>query len=269
MQLLPMTILVLLVLLFCAKASASDTVISFGGPAPVPQYRDRIVDYRLDPARERYFIHLPSGYSASQPHGLMVFIDAGDTSTDLPQDWKDILDRRKILYVAPQGAGNSQSGSRRMGLAVLAAIEMQQHYNIDRRRIYIAGFSGGARIASLLAFHQPDIFRGTVQICGSDFYRAVPAVHRTSSTAAADQQYGLMTGVEPTKEQIQYAKSYVRFALITGSGDFRHGNILDIAEGGFVRDGFRAKVFDIAGMGHTVCDGHALEQALDYLSASY
>jgi hypothetical protein len=42
----------------------------------------------------------------------------------------------------------------------------------------------------------------------------------------------------------------VRFVLITGSNDFRRGNILDIYHGGFSREQFQAKLFDVPGMGH-------------------
>jgi hypothetical protein len=61
------------------------------------------------------------------------------------------------------------------------------------------------------------------------------------------------------------ARSNVKFALITGSGDFRRGNILDIYNNGFKQEGFRAKLFDVAGMGHEDCNAHTLEEALDFL----
>ncbi|MFH5938957.1 hypothetical protein, partial [Clostridium perfringens] len=66
-------------------------------------------------------------------------------------------------------------------------------------------------------------------------------------------------------EDIAAAKSNVKFALITGSKDFRHGNVLDIYQSGFQPDGFRARLFDVPGMGHEVCSGATLEQALGFL----
>ena len=47
--------------------------------------------------------------------------------------------------------------------------------------LYAAGFSGGARMSSLLGFYQSDVFHGTIQNCGTDFYRAVPMVAATSA----------------------------------------------------------------------------------------
>jgi hypothetical protein len=61
----------------------------------------------------------------------------------------------------------------------------------------------------------------------------------------------------------------VRFALITGSGDFRRGNILDIFNGGFAREGFQARLFDIPGMAHDTADPQTLSAALDFLEGSH
>ena len=70
--------------------------------------------------------------------------------------------------------------------------------------------------------------------------------------------------LEASQEEILQSKTS-RFVLITGTNDFRRGNILDIFHGGFEHDGFQAKLFDIAGMGHDVCDGKTLAYALDFL----
>jgi pimeloyl-ACP methyl ester carboxylesterase len=195
----------------------------------------------------------------------MVFISGDVDMTSLPAEWDEVLRNKRLLFVSPQKAANDQGLQRRMGLTVMGAMQMQKHYRIDKRRIYAAGYSGGARVVSNVAFHQPDVFRGTVQMCGSDFYRPVTKVHEDGPDRG--RPYGLMTGLEPTKQQIDYVKRYVRFALITGPGDFRHGNILNIAEGGFIKDGFQAKVFDIPEMRHEFCNGPTLARAIDFLES--
>ena len=49
--------------------------------------------------------------------------------------------------------------------------------------------------------------------------------------------------------------------MITGSRDFRHGNILDIFNGGFAAEGFKAKLFDVPGMPHDTADAQTLSAA--------
>jgi len=152
---------------------------------------------------------------------------------------------RKYLFVAAENAGNDQYIDRRLGLAVLGALEMMKEYRIDPQKVYAAGFSGGARMSGLLGFYQSDLFRGTIQNCGADFYKPVRIVTATSQLDTAGKPYGLLSA---TSDEVAGAR-HVRFVLITGSQDFRRGNIVDILNGGFAQDGFQAKLFDVAGNG--------------------
>jgi len=241
-----------------------DFVTAFGGTALAPARRDPHVSYAFDPNAERFFVHVPEEYSGETAYGLIVFTDADSDSRQLPEGWQTVLDQRKFLYIAPQGAGNDQHSNRRLGLAVLGALEMMKHYRIDPNRVYAAGFSGGARMAGLLGFYQTDVFHGTIQNCGADFYKPVPVQSATSSADTAGNPYGLF---DATADEIAGARG-VRFALITGSRDFRHGNILDIFNGGFAAEGFKAKLFDVPGMQHDTADGPTLSAALDFIEQS-
>jgi hypothetical protein len=58
----------------------------------------------------------------------------------------------------------------------------------------------------------------------------------------------------------------VRFAFITGAKDFRYGNILDIYQGGFVKNGFQARLIDQPNMGHQLCSSESLLEAFDFVS---
>jgi predicted esterase len=233
---------------------------TFGGPNRTPGYLSPHIAYDLVPANERFFVYVPSGYTDTEAYGLIVFTYA-DPSARLPAGWQTVLDARKYIFVAAQDAGNDQPRGRRLGLAVMAALKAMKIYHIDPARVYAAGFSGGARMSGLLAFYQPDIFRGTLQNCGADFYKPVPIVDATSQVDSAGQPYGL---IDASSEDVSSAKN-VRFVLITGTNDFRHGNILDIFHGGFEQEGFQAKLFDVPGMEHDICDGETLARALDFL----
>lgn len=206
-------------------------------------------------------VHVPASYSGKDSYGLIVFIDASDEMNSLPAGWETELDIRKYIFVAAQNSGNDQARGRRLGLAVLGALEVAKQYRVDPNRVFVAGFSGGARMAGMLGFYQSDLFRGTIQNCGADFYRSVPIVQATSQVDTAGKPYGVL---EASREDVVAAKQ-VRFALVTGSGDFRRGNILDIFHGGFERDGFQAKLFDVPGMGHDICDGETFIRVLDFL----
>ena len=131
--------------------------------------------------------------------------------------------------------------------------------NIDTNRVLVGGFSGGARIASFLAFAHPELFAGVLAICGVGFIRKVDRVKATRT-----DEYGYFT---IDARHTAAAKERVRFVLVTGSKDFRYGNIQDIYEGGYVKDGYHAKLLDVPGMAHTLCPAMTLRDGLAFLAA--
>lgn len=241
-----------------------NSVQSFDGSQPPMPLRSSHIRYDLDPAGERFFVHVPSNYTDREDFGLIVFIPADNTFTALPRGWDDVLADRKLLLVAPQKAGDDQPVDRRYGLAVLAEGEMLIHYRVDPTRVFAAGFSGGARIANHLGFYQSDVFHGTIQECGADFYRHVPEMHPPAPDTPPGE-YGLFSA---SPLEVDNARQNVRFALITGTRDFRHGNILDIYEGGYADEGFAAKLFDVPDMPHTDCDALTLARAIAFVDRS-
>ena len=238
-------------------------VIQFPGAFPKPPKPSPQIDSDFNHKEERFFVHVPASYTGKEPFGLIVFVDAEKSRNALPAEWEAVLEKRKILFVAPQNVGNDQSAKRRQGLAVASALAMMRHYNIDRKKVYSAGLSGGARIAGRLGFHAPDVFRGTIQSCGADFHKPVPLVAVTAEKAAAEAEpYGI---IKVSQAQVDYARTRVKFVLITGSNDFRYPFIQDIYNGGYKPGRYKALLLDVPDMGHVICDGAALEAALDFL----
>ena len=244
-----------------ACAAYGQGIVTFTTPVAKPSHMNRIINYNLDPSSARFFVCVPRGYTPAQPSGLIVYCSCGERQ-GLPDGWADELDRHRLLFVAPQYAGNMARADRLYGLAVLGALEMMRNYNVDKTHVYVAGFSGGARIASYLAMVHSDIFSGAILSCGCDYYRSVPQVKATEVIDSAGHLYG----VEPASAvEVAGAKARTKFVLITGNGDFRRGNLLDIYEGGFAHDRFRAKLIDIPEMEHQDCDGKTLDEALNFL----
>lgn len=254
----------LLFVMGCVRLSAAATcgLVTFKAPCPWPAYRSGGIDYSLSADKSSFFVYLPPNYDGREPFGLIVYISSVDRSCDLPVGWEKVLEARKLIFVSPQGAGNSEDSRKREGLAVMAAQQMMRHYSIDSGRVYAAGLSGGGRIASCLGFHQSDVFKGTIQSCGTDFYRDVPMHYAKSDLDSLGKHYGLCLC---TFQEIAAAKANTRFALITGSRDFRQGNILDIYYNGYAAENYRAKLFDVPGMEHADCSAAILEQALDFI----
>ncbi len=257
-----MTVLASLSFVTTVFASTSSGIRLKNGtqvlPAGLPNVSNKrgAVTYNFDLGSETFYVLIPSSYTGSRPFGLVVFMSPSD-ECDIPDGWKSTLKKRNLIYIAPQKAGNKQPTSRRCGLAVVAAAKITELLNIDKDRVFISGFSGGGRIACMTAFYHPSLFAGCFPICGAQFFEHVERKHATKNDDYG--YFGLQGGLSET------AKARLRFALITGTKDFRHGNILDLYHGGFHKQGLTAKLIDVRGMAHELCSQRTLEDALQFI----
>lgn len=124
--------------------------------------------YPLDLAKERFLVYVPAAKAPPGGYGLLVFVPPWEQAS-LPFGWSLQLDRYGVIFVTPARAGNAQAVlSRRVPLALAAEANIVRQYPVDRRRIYVGGFSGGSRVALRIALGFPDVFRGALLNAGAD-----------------------------------------------------------------------------------------------------
>src|SRR5205823_10803305 len=105
----------------------------------------------------KYDVYVPPGYDGTKPFGVVVYTSSNSTGAVLSTAATD----RNLIWIAPRNVGNSQSDyTLRFGASLLAMYRAKELFNIDPRRIYSSGLSGGARIASALAFYHSEIITG-------------------------------------------------------------------------------------------------------------
>jgi pimeloyl-ACP methyl ester carboxylesterase len=122
----------------------------------------------LDLAQERFELYVPEGAVPPQGYGLLVFVPPWE-SQGLPREWLPVLDRYHLMAVTAERSGNSQNVlSRRVPLALSGYENVRRRYPLDPQRVYVGGFSGGARVAMRMALAFPDVFHGAVLNAGSD-----------------------------------------------------------------------------------------------------
>jgi len=121
----------------------------------------------IDLAGERFVVYAPPT-APPGGYGLMVFVPPWPEAK-LPLGWAPVLDRYGLIFVSAARSDNQTSAlARREPLALLAEQNIVSRYKVDPNRIYIAGFSGGSRIAMRLALGYPDLFRGALLNAGAD-----------------------------------------------------------------------------------------------------
>lgn len=136
-------------------------------PKFLAQNAERLSEQPVDLAQESFALYVPAP-EPPQGYGLVVFVAPWDAAR-LPDGWGSALDEKGLIFVSAAHSGNDQNAlGRREPLAILAEQNVVHRYRVDPQRIYIAGFSGGSRVALRLALAYPDLFRGAVLNASSD-----------------------------------------------------------------------------------------------------
>ncbi len=170
--------------------------------------------------------------------GLVVFISPTDSGA-IPEDWKPLLIQKNLVWMAADHAGNGASPQRRVLQALYAVQWARKSHTIDPRRIYIAGFSGGGRVATMMAPIYADLFRGGIFIAGANEIAYQPA------------------------ELARLQKN--RYAFINGEDDFNLAQSQRVYKK-LKRSGIDGvRMIEVPGLGHEMPSAHWFAQAIDFL----
>ena len=104
---------------------------------------------KADPSQS-YALYLPANYSLEKQWPVVFAFDPaarGSLPVELLRDGAE-----RYGYVVA-GSNNSRNGSAKIELAATNAMlaDVRSRFSVDDRRIYFAGFSGGARLAAQIA----------------------------------------------------------------------------------------------------------------------
>ena len=115
----------------------------------------------IEPKDEKFGLYVPPNKPA-KGYALLVWVSPLD-GAGMPPSWTATLDDQGVIFVTAAKSGNETSPvGRRIPLALTAAANVARTYEVDPNRIWIAGFSGGARIAERMALGYPDVFTGAI-----------------------------------------------------------------------------------------------------------
>ncbi|MEO8302386.1 MAG: PHB depolymerase family esterase [Rhizomicrobium sp.] len=205
-------------------------------------------DQPITVANEKFLVHVPPQMPASG-YAALIFVPAAK-ATAMPKGWQSVLDSHGVIFVSAQDSGNnSYDMSRRMPLAVLAAVNTLHHYKVDPARVFVGGMSGGSRVAMRLALGYPDLFAGGLLNAGSDPLDGKLAV-------------------VPPRELFQRFQDHSRLVYLTGEADTVNLNI-DAHSASSMRSHcmFNLERRTMPRLGHETADPASLAWGLETLLA--
>jgi len=117
-------------------------------------------------AGQTYALYLPSRYSPDRPWPILYAFDAGARGLLPVQRFRDAAERYGYIVA---GSNNSRNGPIEVANEALRAMvaDTMSRFSIDPKRVYAAGFSGGARVAVLAAIASRQVV-GVIG-CGAGF----------------------------------------------------------------------------------------------------
>ncbi|MCA8961548.1 MAG: hypothetical protein KDC38_13580, partial [Planctomycetes bacterium] len=216
--------------------------------------RERPKDYVL--ADHSFLVHVPEEYRADASFGLLVWIDPSERG-HVP--FATVLDGAKLLCASPDDAGNDASIWVRAGLALDAVHNMKRRFVLDEKRIYVAGFSGGGRMASRLGVMYADEFAGAMPIDGTDWWEDLPADEFPGKWFRGRYQ-------KPVGEIWKKAVERNRYVLVTGEHDGNRPGTKAAYHHGFEKAGFEHVTYvEIPGKRHEWPSIQWFEKLIDRL----
>ena len=209
----------------------------------------------FDVRKEKYTLLVPAGVAENTRCGLFVWINASNAPT-IPRAWDAVLAKHKLIFIGAHNSGNPRNVFDRFRLAIEAAVQLKQRYNVDPKRVYISGFSGGGRCASVLGVSYPDVFSGAMPFMGVNFHKDV--------TAPSGKQFRL--NYIPHRELLAIAKKESRYVLVTGTKDSNRINTQAVFTQGFKKEKFaNAFYLEVPQLAHTLPGAVWLEKGIRLL----
>jgi predicted esterase len=204
--------------------------------------------------REPFEVVVPAGYKKLSPHGLVVWLGSGQ----VPDAWLAALAQQKLILIGPANRFDERVTIVRVGLALDAVYNAKKKYAIDDKRIYLAGYSGGALLGSWMIRAYPDVFDGALLMMGGWFYH----VNRMPSDFSPnrvdeDAWYPSRWTLGPRwKLPLEQIKRDTKIVLMRGERDDAFGYSIEQERAqyeGLRLDGFlHARYLEIPGASHNL-----------------
>ncbi len=194
-----------------------------------------------DSGQQSYERFVPQTKKKNDTLPLVLFVSADDS----PAGWSQlepVCIQKGIAFASPFAAGNNTPMPRRVRIVLDILDDLRRQYRIDPDRTYIAGFSGGGRVACQIAFGMPELFGGVMPVCAGGDLRDEPWLrHR-----AIDR---------------------LSIAFLTGTNDFNLGEVERFRGSMFNDMGLRTRVTVVPNMGHAIPDSKSFAASIEWLEA--
>jgi poly(3-hydroxybutyrate) depolymerase len=120
--------------------------------------RGRVIDriQCADDSSQSYALYVPSAYASDREWPVIFAFDPGGRGPNPVEHYRAAAE--KYGYIVA-GSNNSRNGDWKVSMAAVSAItrDVSARFNLSAKREYVAGMSGGARVALGVALSSPQV----------------------------------------------------------------------------------------------------------------
>src|SRR5262249_28766010 len=106
-----------------------------------------------------YALYLPSAYTTARHWPLLLVFDPGGRGEVPVKLFHDAAEKYGFIVA---GSNNSRNFEDPSNAIRLLGQDVEERYSIDRQRVYVAGLSGGARVATTIAINCKTCIAGVI-----------------------------------------------------------------------------------------------------------
>lgn len=160
-----------------------------------------------------YSLYLPTGYSSDSSYPLLLFLDPGARGNVPVEYYHRLADENRVIFAGSFGSKNfDPSASEQSVTCILADLKSRCH--IRDEAVWLAGFSGGSRMASSYAAAHEGI--NAVIACGAgfageDFINSKRRMAYSSIVGDSDMNFEEMVGIQKTLTDLHKENMLVIF----------------------------------------------------------
>jgi predicted esterase len=193
-----------------------------------------------DSRKQLYQLFVPEDYNPARAWPLVLFISPGDDPLGW-RYWQKPCQEGGMVFCAAYRAGNNCPVGQRARVVLDMLDDVRRHYHIDSNQTYLAGFSGGGRLACTLAFALPEYVGGVIAVCGAEMPQQLVYLR-------------------------QRAQDRLSVALVTGPGDFNRAESESYLFPLLRELGIRTRLWTVPKLGHDVPGPEVLAEVHAWLA---
>jgi pimeloyl-ACP methyl ester carboxylesterase len=247
----------LLIAAFCTEACANNPSTATAHRVPVketvaaPAARPdsfaigKVIDTVVcaADADQSYAAYIPAtGNKKALP--VIYFFDP-HASGSLPlHKYKALADKYGFLLIGSNNSKNGNDWQTADAIWQILSDDTRKRFHIDLQRIYTAGFSGGAKVASFAALNHPEV-KGVIANGAGLPDGAAAGNYAFSFTAITGEGDMNMTELVAISKEFDQTNTRHRLMLFNGKHEWAPEKTMDVAFAGFQFDAMRNKLLPV------------------------